>query len=56
MVVIGGGVIGSELGSAYANLGSEVTIAESAPSIVPMFDKDMVKHLKITWLKKVLLS
>ena len=28
LVVIGGGYIGTELGSAYANLGSEVTIIE----------------------------
>lgn len=43
LVVIGGGVVGSELGGAYANLGSEVTILEGSPSILPMFEKDMVK-------------
>ena len=52
LVVIGGGVIGSELGSAYANLGSEVTILEGAPSILSMFDKDMVKLVEDNMAKK----
>ena len=42
-VIIGGGVIGAELGGAYANLGSEVTILEGSPSILPTYEKDMVK-------------
>ncbi|MBF0780024.1 MULTISPECIES: dihydrolipoyl dehydrogenase [unclassified Granulicatella] len=45
-VVIGGGVVGSELGCAYANLGSKVTILEGSPSILPMFEKDMVKTVE----------
>ena len=52
LVVIGGGVIGSELGGAYANLGSEVTILEGAPSILSMFDKDMVKLVEEDFAKK----
>ena len=52
LVVIGGGVIGSELGSAYANLGSQVTILEGAPSILSMFDKDMVKLVEDDMAKK----
>lgn len=51
-VVIGGGVIGSELGGAYANLGSEVTILEGSPSILPTFDKDMVKLVEASFAKK----
>lgn len=43
LVVIGGGVIGSELGMAYANLGSKVTILEGSPQLLPTFEKDMVK-------------
>ena len=43
LVVIGGGYIGSELAGVYANLGTEVTILEGSPSILPQFDKDMVK-------------
>ncbi|WLD95001.1 dihydrolipoyl dehydrogenase [Alkalihalobacillus sp. AL-G] len=41
MVVIGGGYIGIELGSAYANLGTEVTILEGGKSIIPGFEKQM---------------
>ncbi|GAX03564.1 dihydrolipoamide dehydrogenase [Secundilactobacillus pentosiphilus] len=42
-VVIGGGYVGTELACAYANLGAHVTIIEGTPSILPNFDKDMVK-------------
>ncbi|ADH99115.1 dihydrolipoyl dehydrogenase [Salisediminibacterium selenitireducens] len=41
LVVIGGGYIGVELGSAYANLGSEVTILEGTKQILPGFEKQM---------------
>jgi dihydrolipoamide dehydrogenase len=41
MIVIGGGYIGIELGSAYANLGSEVTILEGTKTILPGFEKQM---------------
>ncbi|MGJ9383923.1 dihydrolipoyl dehydrogenase [Salipaludibacillus neizhouensis] len=50
LIVIGGGYIGIELGSAYANLGSEVTILEGTKSVLPTFEKQMsqlvVKRLK----------
>ncbi|GCF94391.1 dihydrolipoyl dehydrogenase [Enterococcus florum] len=41
LIIIGGGIVGSELGGAYANLGSEVTIIEGTPSILPNFEKDI---------------
>src|SRR5699024_12105468 len=41
LVVIGGGYIGTELGSAYANLGSEVTIVEGEKEILGTFEKSM---------------
>ncbi|WP_408010824.1 dihydrolipoyl dehydrogenase [Pseudalkalibacillus sp. A8] len=41
MVVIGGGYIGIELGTAYANLGTEVTILEGGKTILPGFEKQM---------------
>ncbi|WP_221563971.1 dihydrolipoyl dehydrogenase [Alkalihalobacillus sp. TS-13] len=41
MVVIGGGYIGIELGTAYANLGTEVTILEGGKTIIPGFEKQM---------------
>lgn len=45
MLVIGGGVIGLELGSVYARLGSEVEVIEFAKSIIPTMDKTMGKEL-----------
>lgn len=41
MVVIGAGYIGSELAQAYAMLGSEVTIIEASPTILPGFEKKL---------------
>ncbi|WNB90548.1 dihydrolipoyl dehydrogenase [Bacillus sp. NEB1478] len=41
MVVIGGGYIGMELGTAYANFGTEVTILEGGKQILPGFEKQM---------------
>lgn len=41
LIVIGGGYIGIELGSAYANLGSEVVILEGLNQILPGFEKQM---------------
>lgn len=41
LIIIGGGIVGSELGGAYRNLGSEVTIIEGSPTIVPNFEKDI---------------
>ncbi len=43
MVVIGGGYIGVELGSAYAKFGTEVTIVEGADSILSVFDKRLTQ-------------
>lgn len=51
-VIIGGGVIGAELGSAYANLGAEVTILEGTPQILPTYEKDMVKVVEADFKKK----
>ena len=50
MIVIGGGVIGLELGSVYARLGSQVEVVEFAPNILPTMDlalgKELTKILK----------
>lgn len=45
MVVIGGGVIGLELGSVYARLGTQVEIIEYLDRLVPGMDKDVGKEL-----------
>ncbi|WP_390408415.1 dihydrolipoyl dehydrogenase [Lacticaseibacillus jixiensis] len=51
-VVIGGGYVGSELASAYANLGAHVTILEGTDSILPNFEKDMVKLVLNSFKKR----
>ncbi len=51
-VIIGGGVIGAELGGAYANLGADVTILEGSPQILPTYEKDMVKLVEDDFKKK----
>ena len=45
MVVIGGGVIGLELGSVYARLGTKVTVIEYQDRLIPGMDKDLAKEL-----------
>jgi len=45
LLVIGGGVIGLELGSVYARLGSQVEVIEFADSIIPTMDKTLGKEL-----------
>ncbi|MBS4177272.1 dihydrolipoyl dehydrogenase [Lederbergia citrea] len=52
LVVIGGGYVGTELGTAYANLGSEVTILEGADDILSGFEKQMTALVKRNLKKK----
>lgn len=52
VVVIGGGVIGLELGSVWARLGSQIHVVEFAKSIIPTMDSTMGKELTKT-LKKL---
>jgi len=51
LIVIGGGVIGLELGSVYKRLGAEVSVIEYMPTIVPGMDGMLSKELQKT-LKK----
>lgn len=52
LLVIGGGVIGLELGTVYQTLGSELTVVEAAPTLLPgvsadltaVVEKRLVKH------------
>lgn len=46
LIVIGGGVIGMELGSVYARLGSKVSVVEFADSIIPTMDRALGKELQ----------
>jgi dihydrolipoamide dehydrogenase len=52
MVVIGGGYIGMELGSAYANFGTEITILEAGDEILAGFEKSMSAIVKRGLKKK----
>ena len=45
MVIIGGGVIGSEIGQFYSSLGTKVTIIEVLPQILGRMDSDGAKAL-----------
>lgn len=45
MIVIGGGVIGLELGSVYGRLGSKVTVIEFQDGLIPTMDKTLGKEL-----------
>jgi len=51
LIIIGGGVIGLELGSVYSRLGSEVSVIEYMPNIIPGMDEMLSKELQRT-LKK----
>ena len=44
LIVIGGGVIGLELGSVWRRLGAKVTVVELLPAILPGMDDDIVKE------------
>jgi len=46
LIVIGGGVIGLELGSVYKRLGADVTVVEYADKITPTMDADFSKELQ----------
>jgi dihydrolipoamide dehydrogenase len=52
LIVIGGGVIGLELGSVYARLGAKVSVVEYAPGIISTMDGTMGKELQKS-LKKL---
>jgi dihydrolipoamide dehydrogenase len=45
LVVLGGGIIGCEFASIFRRFGSEVTIIEMLPSLIPMEDADAAKEL-----------
>jgi dihydrolipoamide dehydrogenase len=46
MLVIGGGYIGLEMGTVYAALGTEITVVEMMPNLLPGADKDLVRVLQ----------
>jgi len=46
MLIVGGGIIGLEMATVYAELGTEVSIVEFMPQIIPGADKDLVAPLQ----------
>src|SRR5215207_1639939 len=52
LIVIGGGIIGLELGSVWRRLGARVTVVELAPAILPGMDEDVVKEAERVFRKQ----
>ncbi len=52
LVVIGGGVIGLELGSVWRRLGAKVTVVELMPTILPGNDADVIKEADRTFKRQ----
>ncbi|MFT5170053.1 MAG: dihydrolipoamide dehydrogenase, partial [Candidatus Omnitrophota bacterium] len=51
MLIVGGGVIGLELGSVYADLGTNIDVVEMLPHLINGADRDIIRVLEAT-LKK----
>ncbi len=45
LIIVGGGVIGLELGQVWARLGAEVSVVEALPQVCPFLDADIAKEL-----------
>jgi dihydrolipoamide dehydrogenase len=43
LAVVGGGYIGLELGTAFAKLGTRVTVVEAAAQVLPQYDAELVR-------------
>lgn len=52
LIIIGGGVIGMELGSVYGRMGSKVSVVEFMDGLIPSMDRTMGKELQKS-LKKL---
>jgi len=46
LLIIGGGIIGLEMGCVYAGLGSQVTVVELSDGLMPGCDRDLVRPLE----------
>lgn len=46
LLVIGGGVIGMELATAYSRFGAKVTVVEAMPKLLPMMDGELTAMLR----------
>jgi len=52
IIIVGGGVIGCEIGQFLKRMGSEVTIVEMMPHILPLEDTDVAKQLERQFKKE----
>lgn len=52
LLIIGGGVIGSEFASLFSSLGCQVSIAELEPQLLPGMDREIAKKLETIFKKK----
>jgi dihydrolipoamide dehydrogenase len=52
LVVLGGGIIGCEFASIFNRFGTEVTIVEMLPTLIPAEDEDAAKELKKAFEKR----
>ena len=52
LLVVGGGIIGLEMATVYDALGSDITIVELSPSLIPGTDKDIIRPLERRIKKK----
>ncbi len=52
LLVVGGGIIGLEMATVYDALGSDITVVELSPSLIPGTDKDIIRPLERRIKKK----
>ncbi|MGK3947125.1 NAD-binding protein, partial [Streptomyces caeruleatus] len=52
IAVVGAGASGAEIASAYARYGTEVTLIEMLPQILPAEDKDIVRVVERAFKKQ----
>ena len=52
LCIVGAGVIGLELGSVWARMGSKVTLLEAVPQFLPMVDADIAKMVQRDFIKE----
>ncbi len=52
LLVIGGGIIGLELGGAYQRMGSELTVVEALPNVLTGIDTDVAAVVERAYVKR----
>ncbi|MBQ4375139.1 MAG: dihydrolipoyl dehydrogenase [Erysipelotrichales bacterium] len=52
LIVIGGGVIGTEIAGVYASLGTKVTILEAMDQLLPNMDAEIARNLSVIFKKR----